>query len=657
VTTDAPGPPDDEPAEPGTTNIRGDQYNIRIEQAASPTPASPRQVAEQQLRHLQRRFARPDHLNDAYDTLAEHNIVFLDGAPGNGRTSAARVLLRELPRGTGIYHEIATVKEGKSPEILSPGLVGEEDRMLLDLSAENQDLWKQYHDRLLGFHKILADKRAYLAVVLPHPYADQLSPDFTGYRRQVNRPNELEVVTSHLRAHGVTVGRPRPAPPALHEYLAIHPPMRELARLADLILEARKALRPGSTFMDWCDLAIAAQTARAEEVDSFVPALRKGSQRALLLTVAMLHGAPADVVHRATALLQKLLDIPQDDRPLLEHKGLTERLHKVGATRDDTACVHFEKLRYDHAVRRHFWLNMPDLRAPLRQWVDQVLDLPQLPDIDHRRLVVRFAELCLATDQEELFRTASAWTAKRHSRVTATYVRAAAELLSWGVQNEDTSQDFRTQIYKWSTRPITAGLRLALIAVCARVVSVHYPEQAVVRLHNLARREPLREPRARDVLLEYVAQDLRLQLYLLYRLFLFSPANPRHKEFDAQLFLDLVAVPTWPAHSFLRNPVTRDWLTGCWTAVFRHTDSAIWSPCVKQWIRSANSSDDPDLVHRALNVLVDATAGSYPALRQVYATARASLSAEQADLLLSRIHEAQRADLAPRSKPQEGPQS
>ncbi|MDF3141983.1 MULTISPECIES: hypothetical protein [unclassified Streptomyces] len=653
MTTDVPGPPGDEPTQPGTTN----NYHILFGQAPSPTPASPRQVAEQQLRHLQRRFARPGNLNDAYDTLEEHNIVFLDGAPGNGRTSAARVLLRELPRGTGIYHEIATVLEGRSPEILSPGLVGEEDRMLLDLSAVGEDLWKQYHDRLLGFHKILADKRAYLAVVLPHQYADQLSPDFTGYRRPVNRPDELDVVASRLRADGVTVGRPRPAPPALREYLGIHPPMRELARLADLILEARKALRPDSTFTDWCDLAITAQTARAEEVDSFVPGLRKGPQRALLLTVAMLHGAPADIVHRATALLQELLGIPQDDRPLLEHKGLTERLHKVGATRDDTTCVHFEKLRYDHAVRRHFWLNMPDLRDPLRQWVDQVLELPQLPDIDHRRLVVRFAELCLATDQDELFRTASAWAGKRGSRATVTYLRAAAELLRWGVENEETSQLFRTTIYSWSKNSITAGLRHVLIAVCAGVMSVHYPEQAVVRLHHLARREPPREPRARGVLLEFVAQDLRLQLYLLYRLFLFSPTNPRHKEFDARLFLDLVAVPTWPAHSFLRNPVTRDWLAGCWTAVFRHTDSVIWPPCVKQWIRAANSSDDPALVHHALSVLVDAAAGSYRALRQVYATARASLSAEEARLLLSRIHEAQRAGLSPRSKSQEGPQS
>ncbi|MFE0254457.1 hypothetical protein [Streptomyces sp. NPDC059010] len=652
--TDVPGPSGDEPAQPGTTNQFRDQYNIRIDKAIPPTSAPPRQVAEQQLRRLQQRFARPPDLNDAYDTLEQHNIVFLDGTPGNGRITAARVLLRELPRGTGIYKEIATVVEGKSPEILSPGLVGEGDRMLLDLSAEDEALWKQYHDRLLGFHKILVDKRAYLAVVLPHSYADQLSPDFTGYRKPVNRPDELDVVAAHLRAHGITIGHPRTVPPTLHDYLIGRPPMRELARLADLILEARKSLPPDGSFTGWCNLAVAAQTARAMEVDSFVPGLRKGSQRALLLTVAMLHGAPADIVHRATALLQELLGIPQDDRPLLEHRGLTERLRKVGATRDDTACVRFEKLRYDHAVRRHFWLNMPDLREPLREWVDQVLALAQLPDTDHTRLVIRFAELCLATDRDDVFRTASAWAEKRDGR--ATYLLAAAKLLRWGVQNEDTSQYFRRRIYDWSTNSITAGLRQVLILVCARVMSVRHPEQAVVRLHHLARREPSPGYKARDALLGYVAQDLRLQRYLLFRLFVFSPPDLRHKGFDALLFLDLIAVPTRPPHSFLRNPVTREWLTGCWTDVLGRIDSAMWLPCVRQWITSASGSDDPALIRHALNVLADAAADHYAALRQIYATARTSLSAEEAGLLLSRIHEAQRAGLSRRSKSQEDPQ-
>ncbi|MEV0176267.1 hypothetical protein AB0I00_34780 [Streptomyces sp. NPDC050803] len=627
-----------------------DQYNVYVGQLLTTPPTPARKVAEHQLRSLQRRFTRPQGINDAYDTLAEHRIVFLDGTPGNGRTTAARVLLRELPRGAGTYHEIDTTEVGRANEVLSPDLVGEGDRMLLDLSASGEAVWKQHHDRLLGFYKVLLDQQAHLAVVLPHAY--QLSPDFTEYRRTVSRPDGLRVIASHLRAHGVDTRDREPPPPALGEYLAVHPPMRELARLADLMLEARETLQRGGSFAEWYELAIAAQATRSHEVDSFVPALRKGSQRALLLTVAMLHGAPVDAVHHAAAKLQQQLGIPPDDRPLLEHKGLAERLRKVAATRDALSCAHFEQLRYDDAVRRHFWLNMPDLREPLRHWVDEVLTLPQLRPVDHERLVERFAELFRATDGlAGLMPIASEWAERDDKR--SAYQRAAAELLSWGVRNEDTGSTFRAEIYRWSVSPMGDGLRRVLVEVCAQVMAVQYPEQAVVRLHQLGRREPDGRRRARDALLGFVAQDVHLQRHLLFRLAVHPPAKPEYREFDARLFLDLLALPTRPPHAFLRGAVTRDWLTVCWTAVFRHTDSTIRPARLQRWIAEVDRAEDPTLLPHALNVLIDAAADDHPALSQVYATARRSLSAEQTSLLLARIHEVQRAGLSRRTKPQE----
>ena len=656
--SDEPGSSADEPGESRATGGFRDQYityvNTGREGLLESPAAPPRQVAEQQLLRLQRRFTRPSGINDAYDTLERNNIVFLDGTRGSGRTTAARVLLRELPRGTGRYHEISTVARGKSPEILTPDLVEEEDRMLLDLSPVNETLWKQYHDRLLGFHKTLVDKRAFLAVVLPHQYADQLSADFIEYRKTVDRPDGLEVLIAHLRVHGVAIRRPRPTSQVLSDYLGISPPMRELARLADLILEAREALRGDGSFTDWCELAIAARTARAEEVDSFVPELRKGSQRALLLTVAMLHGAPADAIHRATVLLQEILGIPSDTRPLLEHKGLAERLRKVGAARDTSACVHFEKLRYDHAVRRHFWLNMPDLRQPLRSWVNRVLSLPELPAADHERLVVRFAELCLTTNGvADLLDTAWYWAGKSDGR--STYLQAAAELLRWGVRNEEVSLGFRVQIYRWSLRTMADGPRRVLIEVCLKVMSVYYPEQAVVRLHHLARGEPPGRRPARDALLGFVAQDPGLLRYLLYRLVVFPSTRPGHREFDVRLFLDLTTVPARPPHAFLRGPSTRGWLTVCWTDVFQHAKNKTWRPYLERWITAADTADDPAIIRHALDVLIAAAADDYPALSQIYLTARTSLSVDKTERLLSAISEVQRARMSQRNKPQEAP--
>ncbi|MER5508032.1 hypothetical protein ABT052_22190 [Streptomyces sp. NPDC002766] len=656
--TDAPDPP----GAGGT----GDYYNTTFHFHGSEPPPDfmsarntpPRQVADQQLSRLQQRFARPTGINDAYDTLERHNIVFLYGTPGNGRTTAARVLLRELPRGSGVYQELTPDADGQSPEPLTPELIGEGDRMLLDLSDAKEDVWTRCHDRFPGFHKVLLDKRSFLAVVLPHAHADGLSPDFAAYRKPVNRPDDLEVIARHLRLRGVDPGSLWHAPKELTDYLTEKPPMRELASTADIIVDACRTAKPEDSFADWCRQAIAAATIRAEEVNDFLPDLRAGSQRALLLSVAMLHGAPADLIHRAAAILRGSLRIAGDDRPLLEHESLTERLREVGASRNDEARVHFDKLRYDHAVRHFFWRNMPDLRRPLRDWVEQVLALPQFPEEGRKDVVVRLAELCALTeDADRLAEPARDWALRYGDPAR---LRAAADWLGWGVRHEDepTSRHFRQAIYSWAIRPVEPDLRRVLTEVCVNVMASTHPEQAVVRLHHLARREPFDEGSAknsaRHVLLRLVEMDTRLRLHLLYRLaFMPRQRRPgRQRALDAWLFLGLLTMPSRPEHIFLQLSSTRLWLSMCWIDVLWGFSSRSWLPHVQRWMTTTDAADDPELVHLALDVLVDAAAENYPALRQIYLTARKSLSAEKTEWLLSRIEEAQRRRPPRRADPE-----
>ncbi|MFE0524195.1 hypothetical protein [Streptomyces sp. NPDC058954] len=667
--SEAPGPAVDELPVPTTAS--GDSYFTTIHnflQSGPPPeflspPAAPRhQVADAQLSSLQQRFARPPGINDAYDTLERHNIVFLHGTPGNGRASAARVLLRELPRGSGVYKEIVPVPKGQSPELLAPELVGKADRMLLNLSEAKEDMWTAYHDQFPGFYKVLLDKRSFLAVVLPQTFADRLSPDFSPYRKPVNRPDALEVITRHLRMQGIDISDPEQIPKELTGYLVNDPkPMSELAKLSDSIVEAHGTAKPGTSLADWCRQAIATSKVRAEKENDFVPTPRKGSQRALLLTVAMLHGAPADVIHRAAAALQDNLGIAADDRPLLEHQGLAERLRRVGASRhEDRVC--FDKLRYDDAVRRHFWRNMPDLRRPLRDWVSEVLALPQFPAEHQRALVVRLAELCASTEEEKKLAD-QAWEWAQLHDDTA-HMRAAAEWLSWGIRHdqESTSRQFRAAVLNWSKKPIGTRLRKVLIEVCANVLAFTHPDQAVVRLHHLARREPQgrqagRNP-ARQVLLRLVAPDTRLQLYLLYRLVSkAAPLPEQQRRLDAWLFLGLLTMPTQPEHVFLRLAPTRLWLARCWTDVLQSFDSASWLPRMKRWVVTTAAAEDQKLVGHALEVLVDAAAEDYPAMSRIYLTVRKSLSADKAEQLLARAQEAQRVRLSRRAEPEKGAQS
>lgn len=329
----------------------------------------------------------------------------------------------------------------------------------------------------------------------------------------------------------------------------------------------------------------------------------------------------------------------------------------MGASRNDKGHVHFDKLRYDHAVRHFFWRNMPDLRRPLRDWVEQVLALPQFPEEGQKDLVVRLAELCALTeDADRLAEPARDW-ALRYSDPAR--LRAAAEWLGWGVHNDDerTSRHFRHAIYDWAIRPVEPDLRQVLIEVCLDFIAATHPEQAVVRLHHLARREPFEEAggknAARHVLLRLVQVDMRLWLHLLYRLAFWAP--PRHEKrqrtIDAWLFLGLLTMPA-RQDIFLQLPATRLWLSMCWADVLWGFSSRSWLPHLQRWITTTDAADDPELVHLALDVLVDAAAENYPALRQIYLTARKSLSAGKTERLLSRIGEAQRSRPPRRADPE-----
>ncbi|MEU5997597.1 hypothetical protein ABZ837_07200 [Streptomyces sp. NPDC047197] len=623
----------------------GDMYvTFTAENLLKTPPAARRRVAESQLRHLQQQFSRPVHISAAYDVLESRNMLFLDGEPGSGRSSAARVLLRELPRGTGTYHELTTESDdGKAPR-LSADMIGEQDQMLFDLSAANERLWNAVQAQLWDFHHALQSKHAHLAVVLPRLRQDQLAPEFLALRKKIGPPDRLDVIIRHLRCGGLDTRICDPSPPALLTFVETRPPMRELARLAVRILEMRAAGREGDTFGAWCERAVAEQTDRGPEVAELVPHVRKGPQRALLLSSALLHGARAEAVHRATASLLSVVKSPVEARPLLEHPGLDERLEKIDAVWDGTSRVRFERRGFARAVRRHFWTTRPDLREPLRAWVSEILGLSELADADRERLVHRFTELCLSTeDTGELIGLVKDWTS---APTQSDRLRAAAQLLAQSIPSEACGGAFRQQIYEWSKqRQLSDGLRRVLAEVCEKVMAVRHPEAALVRLHHLARHEQF-PGIARETLLRYVTndpEDLRLHRRLLYRLTVSSSDD--HRRPDTDLFLELTA-PTSLPRPFLRSSTTRGWLTTGWAAAFDHAGPERWAACAETWISAADATEDPAIAGRLFDVLVAAAETRYAILSRLYASARERTRPELSTLLLRKINEAQTTRLS-----------
>lgn len=626
----------------------GDQINLIFEEFAKDRQGrGARLLAEDQLLWLWQRFVYPRGFGEARRMLAETSTVLLDGAPGSGRTSAARVLLHELRRDVGSFHELLPDEEGES--LLDPDLVGDEDRLLLDLAAADAPRWTEVLEELPSFRKTVLDHRAHLVVVLPSRRTDRLPVELDRHRVEIFHPRGMEVLLRHLRQDGLPQADRVRSVPAVSDFLDTPRPMREIAEFAGLIVRAQAAARAEDSFIDWCESARAAMADRGPQVAKHVAAVTGGPQRALLLTTAMLHGAHADAVHSATTLLLHAVDHPKDDRPLLEHADLAMRLEEVSAGLTQHGAVRFKELEYDAAVRTHFWDHRPDLRENLGTWVGRAVELndPVLSPDDRNHVVRRLSDQYLRTGRcEELASLAEQWTAVP---TTARRLRAAAQALERGLLDERHGRSFRDKIYDWSRNSrLGEPLAQVLVEVCAEVIAVQHPDQALVRLHHLARRER-RTTRAHDALGRLMQEDHRLRRRMLHRLI----SRPTSWPADIDLFLE-TSDPAALTHlggrarSLLDETVVRDQLIAGWGMVFDRLSLSAWEKHVRHWLHTACSDEhhtDP-----LLDVLVSGAAGRGEVFGALYATARrAELTAPGGrkhgsaltDLLLRKISTAQ----------------
>ncbi|QMV20974.1 hypothetical protein GQS52_03340 [Streptomyces sp. SCUT-3] len=637
----------------------GDQYNYNYTYASDSRVKNPRSIAEDQLLWLWRRFVPPEGFGEARRTLESHGTALLDGPPGSGRTSAARVLLHELRREAGSFHELLPDEEDVS--LRDPGLVGDGDRLLLDLSDADEALWVGVRQDLSSLRRNALERGARLVVVLPRRGSRTLPEDLNQYRVQVVRPQERDVLLRHLRMDGVPLDDDTRTLPVLSRFLRSEPPMREVAGLADLIRRARDAARAGEGFADWCGRALAALDDQGPQVAKKVAGLGKGPQRALLLSAAMLHGAHPDVVHCGAASLLTEVDHPESDRPLLEHPDLAARLEEISAGPDANGLVRFDELDHDTAVRAHFWDHMPDLREPLCAWVGRLVDLeiPKFTQGDRDRLAERLAEQYLRTGHPGgLASFVERWAAPG---AAPRCLRAAARALRCGLLDERHGRFLRGKVYDWAKNGrLGEGLASVLVGVCTEVVAVRHPDQAVVRLHHLARRER-QGPRARDALLGLVEEDHRLRRFLLHRLALALPGGAWATDLD--LFLQaadprVLTDPGARVRALLEEAPVRDWLATGWGAVLRRCPRRTWEPHAQRWLHTACTAGDHDGL--LLDVLVAAAAPQGDLFAALYATARSGQrsapggperGAAVTDRLLAKISAAQGLRPAPPPPP------
>lgn len=575
---------------------------------------SPRKQPADELRWLARRFVAPAGLGRARDVLEASRTVFLDGRPGSGRIAAAKMLLWELGNGADQPHELVLQEGDNAPGSIDRSHVGDGDLMWLDLSHVAGARWDEVHAELSSLRATVHDRDAHLVVVMPDK-AGQFDSALSRYRTEIQRPAVDEVLYRYLLVEEIP--RPIRLPPL--QFLDADRRMGDIPKYVDLIRRARDEHRDGS-FTTWCRDAYRALSGQTQDVAAQMAELAGGPQRALLLAVAMLHGAHADVVHHAGAELLRTVNQPEDG-PLLERAPLDQRLRKIGAELDPSGGVRFEKLDYDAAVRSYFWTHMPELHDALRDWVRQTADSPDLSPPERADMVERFAEQCL----NERYRSAlvslvEQWTAYP---TTARKMEAAALVLELGLRDEKQGQSFRRQIYEWSrTNNLPDRLAEVIIVACRDEMMAKHPGEALVRLHHVARRE--RGTRARETLVGLVSGTLRLRRQMLARL-----TDPKfgagrwHRDID--LFLELADPEAFTDlgrrdHALIADDAIRLQLAAGWSLVFTRRPYEEWAPSVRRWLHVAAA--DERHRHALLDVLVRGAKSDISPLAWLYATTR-----------------------------------
>jgi len=195
-----------------------------------------------------------------------------------------------------------------------------------------------------------------------------------------------------LGVEGLANGADLPRP----DFLRSTRSMNEIRQFVYDILDAKEEQASKDDKGDlqrWIAAAELPTSPRETPVSEALTELASASQRALLLAVAMLHGAHADVIDGAASAL--VASLPGAPDAALDRSPLGERLREIGADADPARHVRFTRSGYEAAVRLFFWRHFPELHGVLATWVRVTLASNHLSDDDRTEMAGGFAAQCL----------------------------------------------------------------------------------------------------------------------------------------------------------------------------------------------------------------------------------------------------------------------
>ncbi|MGP4019267.1 hypothetical protein [Saccharopolyspora sp. 5N708] len=610
----------DGPIHAGSGALNVNPVFLSIHESVTRQARGPRLTLKDDLRWLKRRFAAPPNMGAARDRLLETRTVLLTGPPGSGRRTAAKMLLNEGTDASTPFSELADEALAQS-ERLDDSKVHSGYRLVLDLTDSSEEVFRARYRELPSFRTALQHNDAYLAVVVPDAFRHLVDADLAHLVVRIDRPRGDLALRRHLEAAEIYPSDQHLAVDELAEHLTAS--MSEIANLAQLVIQAREADSDGDV-PTWLNEAVAARTDRSDEVASQLSKHSRGRMRAVLLAAAMCRGASSDAVFFASHQLVEMLGLDKAEGPRLAQDGYRIQLDELDIDVAPNNRIEFGRIAYDRALLEHFWDNYPDLRESYCRWVDRIIRQESFNAGDRQNLVDRFGSQALRTKSPGHVRwLIERWVSPRQNGSNPLLDYGVRALLT-GLRDVRHGRFFRQLVYAWSRRnDLPAEVGQIVVDVSTEVIAPNFPDQALVRLHNRARREEgPGNPSARQALVALTAQNSILLRLLLDRL---ATGLLRADQWQADFFLFLEVADPWRlADSSMRSQplaadqAVRSHLVTCWrTAMVARPDLILLR--LHHWLAAAGQTARHDLL---LGILVEAAHPSIKLLAALHVVAR-----------------------------------
>lgn len=395
-----------------------------------------------------------------------------------------------------------------------------------------------------------------------------------------------------------------------------------MAEVNALARSVRDEGEGGGSFGEHLERAFGAFRTQPKQVTAWLDRKDQSEDRALMLSATMLEGAATDAVFTAT---EELLDIVEshEDRNTLQRTGISDRLEECGISVDDRGRVLFASTDFADRVRTYFWREHPGLRQRLCEWIGRIVPNAALDAESSTYVAVRFAEQALSVGrQDDLRKLVMKW-ADSGSRPSASLLRSTSMLMRAGLLDERFGSVFRRMVYDWalpSKSPLYPGFDVVLIELCERVIAPWRPEEALVRLRHLARRED-----------EHVAEEAAERLNALADEHVFfqrvlnklaQRLTEKDELPDVQLFLRVATADRVVARAagrpFIAGGTARGQLVTGWRSAMLR-DVSVWEGRARGWLDVAVGDSECDA--QLMDVLVEAGQRSIVVLGRLYGVA------------------------------------